>query len=179
MLLSRLLDWVRDMRKNKVRAVTSRCLLMMSAHLEPRFLLGRSKQAAVEYLRRFRSRNGLSCFLCTSATGKKLPAFIVFSGATGGPVHCELQAHPLHKADEVVLTVQKNAYCDERIMIECLKVYKMGSVRAKLEEAMTGVDFVPAGATGLAQPMDVSVMRVLNTGVESYTFNTTLQTTLA
>lgn len=60
MLLSRLLDWVRDMRKNKVRAVTSRCLLMMSAHLEPRFLLGRSEQAAVEYLRRFRSRNGLS-----------------------------------------------------------------------------------------------------------------------
>lgn len=59
-----------------------------------------------------------SVFLCASATGKKLPAFIVFSGATGGPVHCELQAHPLHKADEVVLTVQKNAYCDERIMIE-------------------------------------------------------------
>ncbi|KAF4146751.1 DDE superfamily endonuclease [Phytophthora infestans] len=261
-LEKKLLDWVRDMRKNKVRAVTSRCLLMMSAHLEPRFLLGRSEQAAVEYLRRFRSRNGLSVrrithkgrrkrsevqvvadefglamrhkmemfsagtekynhfynmdqtsiyidmnpkttitfrgerdvdvvqgmsensfrasvFLCASATGKKLPAFIVFSGATGGPVHCELQAHPLHKADEVVLTVQKNAYCDERIMIEwvnevwtpsvtfcrmllldSLKVHKMGSVRAKLEEAMTGVDFVPAGATGLAQPMDVSVMRV-------------------
>ncbi|KAF4042412.1 Tc5 transposase DNA-binding domain [Phytophthora infestans] len=59
-LEKKLLDWVRDMRKNKVRAVTSRCLLMMSAHLEPRFLLGRSKQAAVEYLRRFRSRNGLS-----------------------------------------------------------------------------------------------------------------------
>lgn len=46
------------------------------------------------------------------------------------------------------------------LLLDSLKVHKMGSVRAKLEEAMTGVDFVPAGATGLAQPMDVSVMRV-------------------
>ncbi|OWZ07293.1 hypothetical protein PHMEG_00020328 [Phytophthora megakarya] len=31
-----------------------------------------------------------SVFLCASANGAKLPVFIVFAGAEGGPVHCEL-----------------------------------------------------------------------------------------
>ncbi|GMF57813.1 unnamed protein product [Phytophthora fragariaefolia] len=34
----------------------------------------------------------------------------------------------------------------------------MSTVRAQLEDAMTDVEFVPPGATMLAQPMDVAVM---------------------
>ncbi|OWZ07294.1 hypothetical protein PHMEG_00020329 [Phytophthora megakarya] len=41
-----------------------------------------------------------------------------------------------------------------------LKVHKIASVRAELGKAMLSVEFVPAGVTGLAQTMDVSVMRV-------------------
>ncbi|ETP12006.1 hypothetical protein F441_12550 [Phytophthora nicotianae CJ01A1] len=55
-----LLEWVNDMRKYKVRAITTRCLLLMSVRLENRFLEDRSEQAAIEYLRRFRVRNKLS-----------------------------------------------------------------------------------------------------------------------
>ncbi|ETK76840.1 hypothetical protein L915_16839, partial [Phytophthora nicotianae] len=52
----KLLEWVTDMRKNNVRAITTRCLLLMSV----RFIEDRSEQAAIEYLRRFRVRNMLS-----------------------------------------------------------------------------------------------------------------------
>ncbi|OWZ01635.1 Cytochrome P450 [Phytophthora megakarya] len=55
-----LLKWVGEMRKEKVRAITSQCLLLMAVRLEPSFLEGRSERAAVEYLRRFRVRNNLS-----------------------------------------------------------------------------------------------------------------------
>ncbi|ETO70945.1 hypothetical protein F444_12687 [Phytophthora nicotianae P1976] len=55
-----LLEWVNDTRKYKVRAITTRCLLLMSVRLENRFLEDRSEQAAIEYLRRFRVRNKLS-----------------------------------------------------------------------------------------------------------------------
>ncbi|OWZ14493.1 LOW QUALITY PROTEIN: Cytochrome P450 [Phytophthora megakarya] len=104
-----------------------------------------------------------SVFLCASANGAKLPAFIVFAGAEGGPFHCELQKNELHKNSKVVLTTQKmpiviSALCWNGY--KSLKVHRMASVRAELEKAMTSVEFVPAGVTGLAQPMDVSVMRV-------------------
>ncbi|GMF35130.1 unnamed protein product [Phytophthora fragariaefolia] len=42
--------------------------------------------------------------------------------------------------------------------VDSLKVHKMSTVRAQLEDAMTNVEFVPPGATMLAQPMDVAVM---------------------
>lgn len=62
-----------------------------------------------------------SVFLCASATGRKLPPLIVFAGVIGGPVQRELERHPAHRADRVVLTVQENAYCDERVMQEWIR----------------------------------------------------------
>ncbi|KAK1940764.1 hypothetical protein P3T76_007470 [Phytophthora citrophthora] len=97
-----------------------------------------------------------SVFLCASATGYKLPPLIVFAGAKGCKVEAELRKNTLHKEDKLVLAVQKNAYCDERIMIEWIK--EMSTVRAHLEDAMTDVEYVPPGATMLTQPMDVAVM---------------------
>ncbi|KUF95294.1 Vacuolar protein sorting-associated protein 27 [Phytophthora nicotianae] len=44
--------------------------------------------------------------------------------------------------------------------VDVVQVHKMGIVRERLQQAMTDVEFIPADATGLAQPMDVSVMRV-------------------
>ncbi|KAE8966889.1 hypothetical protein PR001_g28263 [Phytophthora rubi] len=119
-----------------------------------------------------------SVFLCASATGKKMPPLIVFAGVPNADVHQELLNHPLHR-DRVILTVQRKAYCDERVMLDwidevwgpgasnqrlllldSLKTHKMASVRTKLEEDYCSeVEFVPPGITGLAQPMDVSVMR--------------------
>ncbi|KAK1930063.1 hypothetical protein P3T76_014297 [Phytophthora citrophthora] len=89
-----------------------------------------------------------SVFLCASAKGAKLPAFIVFAGAEGGPIHCELQNNELHKKKSCI-DCPKNAYCDQRIMLgwiqevwlpsvtycrllllDSLKVHKMAPVRA-------------------------------------------------
>ncbi|GMF33642.1 unnamed protein product [Phytophthora fragariaefolia] len=44
------------------------------------------------------------------------------------------------------------------LLLDSLKVHKMSTVRAQLEDAMTDGEFVPPGATMLAQPMDVAVM---------------------
>ncbi|OWZ21023.1 Cytochrome P450 [Phytophthora megakarya] len=96
-------------------------------------------------------------FLCASANGAKLPAFIVFAGAEGGPVHYELLKNELHKNSKVVWLASVT-YC-HLLLLDSLKVHKIASVRAEFEKAMTSVEFVPVGVTGLAQPMDVSVMR--------------------
>ncbi|KAG6595738.1 Cytochrome P450 [Phytophthora cinnamomi] len=195
--------------KNRARCVTSQCLLVMGARLEPRLLGERTQRAAYEYLRRFRDRNKLSIrrtnhrgvkqreelqlvadafacamryafemnsvvsitagddkynyvynmdqtsiyidmnpsttisfwgerhvdvvqsmsvnsfrasvFLCASATGRKLPPLVVFKGEPGYHVQAELERHPDHRSDKVVLTVQANAYCDQHVMEEWIQ----------------------------------------------------------
>ncbi|KAE9007678.1 hypothetical protein PR001_g16903 [Phytophthora rubi] len=57
---TRRLQWVIEMRKNKSRCVTTECLLIMAARYEPDFRAGRTRQAAIMYLHRFRRRNRLS-----------------------------------------------------------------------------------------------------------------------
>ncbi|KAE9168112.1 hypothetical protein PF004_g28604 [Phytophthora fragariae] len=57
---TRLLQWVIEMRKNKSRCVTTECLFIMAARYEPDFRVGRTRQAAIMYLHRFRRRNRLS-----------------------------------------------------------------------------------------------------------------------
>ncbi|KAJ8571810.1 hypothetical protein ON010_g5022 [Phytophthora cinnamomi] len=93
-----------------------------------------------------------SVFLCVSATRVKLPPFIVLARVQGCKVEAEVHRNGLHKGDKVVLTKQKNAYCDD------LKVPKMSTGRVQLEDTMPDVEFVPPGATMLAQPVDVAVM---------------------
>ncbi|KAE9023707.1 hypothetical protein PR001_g12847 [Phytophthora rubi] len=73
--------------------------------------------------------------------------------AQGCKVEAEVHMNILHKADKVVLAVQNNAYCDERLMLEwikevwkpsvtfcrvllldSLKVHKLSTMCAQLEE---------------------------------------------
>ncbi|KAE9247245.1 hypothetical protein PF004_g4418 [Phytophthora fragariae] len=93
----------------------------------------------------------------------------------------------LHKAEKVVLAVQKNAYCDERVMLEwinevgkpsvtfcrvllfdSLKVHMVSTVRTQLEDAMTDVEFVLPGEWAREKfalekaPGKSSVKRILN-----------------
>ncbi|KAG3137017.1 hypothetical protein PC128_g25812 [Phytophthora cactorum] len=221
-LEQRLLDWVEDMRRNKVRAVTTGCLLVMSIKLEPRFLDTRTEAAAVKYLRRFRLRNRLSIHRITHKGRRKRSEVQVVADEFGHSMRYKLETgsvlagydkyEHLYNMNQTSIyvdmnpkttitfrgdrdvdvvqgmsensfhaTVQKNAYCDERVMLESikevwtpsvsfcrvllldsLKVHKMNTVRAHLEDAMTDVEFVPAGATMLAQPMDVAVMAGFN-----------------
>ncbi|KAG6621412.1 Cytochrome P450 [Phytophthora cinnamomi] len=62
-----------------------------------------------------------SVFLCASATGCKLPPLVVFKGEPGYHVQAELERHPAHRSDKVVLTVQANAYCDQHVMEEWIQ----------------------------------------------------------
>ncbi|EGZ17401.1 hypothetical protein PHYSODRAFT_504164 [Phytophthora sojae] len=111
-----------------------------------------------------------SVFLA-SATGQKLPPLIVFAGIAGGPVSQAVWS-PYFGAPDCEHTVQRKAYRSEEVMLEwiqriwkpsvngcklllldSLKVYKME------EDCCTQVEFVPPGITGIAQPMDVAVMK--------------------
>ncbi|KAF4138599.1 DDE superfamily endonuclease, partial [Phytophthora infestans] len=125
--------------------------------------------------------NGFRCsvFLAASATGVKLPPLVVFAGIPGGPVSQDVW-NPSFGHSSCEHTVQKKAFCNEAVMqewiqrvhlkpsvdgcrlllLDSLKVHKMNSVRTVLEEdCCTQVEFVPPGITGLAQPMDVAVMK--------------------
>ncbi|KAG3163983.1 hypothetical protein PI124_g6402 [Phytophthora idaei] len=89
-LEQRLLDWVEDMRLNKVRAVTGR-LLMMSIKLEPRFLDSRTEAATVEYLRRFRLRNRLSIRRITHKERRKRSEVQVVADEFGHSMRYKLE----------------------------------------------------------------------------------------
>ncbi|KAG2821818.1 hypothetical protein PC113_g7885 [Phytophthora cactorum] len=106
-----------------------------------------------------------SVFLCGSATGEKLPPFVVFASTFGSTA--------------VEHTVQAKAWCNHSIMkewiekiwrpdvngcrmllLDSLKVHKMTSIRQYLEnDCATQVQYIPPGVTGLSQPMGVSVMK--------------------
>lgn len=45
------------------------------------------------------------------------------------------------------------------LFLDSLKTHKMTSVRERLKACCTEVEFIPPGITGLAQPMDVAVMK--------------------
>ncbi|KAF4145942.1 DDE superfamily endonuclease, partial [Phytophthora infestans] len=103
--------------------------------------------------------NGGRCsvFLCASATGEKIAPFVVFAGVPGGPVSQEVS--DLTFGDSSVIWRPSISGC-RMLLLDILKVHKMTSVREHLEDAcVTQVQYIPAGITGLSQPMDVSVMR--------------------
>ncbi|DBA02551.1 TPA: hypothetical protein N0F65_011023 [Lagenidium giganteum] len=113
--------------------------------------------------------------ITASADGRILPPHFVFKGKPGGSVEAEVTAftHP----SVATFSVQENAWFDERVMLEwvetcwahvvtepsvliidSLKIHKLQCVRRALAELGTMVEYVPAGCTGVAQPLDVGVM---------------------
>ncbi|KAG2794601.1 hypothetical protein PC129_g20803 [Phytophthora cactorum] len=119
-----------------------------------------------------------SVFLCGSATGEKLPPFVVFAGVPGCRVADSVTASTFGST-AVEHTVQAKAWCDHSIMkewiekiwrpnvngcrmllLDSLKVHKMASIRQYLEnDCATQVQYIRPGVTGLSQPMDASVMK--------------------
>ncbi|KAG3149006.1 hypothetical protein PC128_g19234 [Phytophthora cactorum] len=199
------------MRKNKSMCVTSQWLLLMLFALST----GRSLDAAVVSIRRFRLRNrlsvrvithrgtkkrselqevadkfsrtitynlemvgliaaknvdaiqgmsqnsfGASVVLCASATGQKLLPFVVF-------------AWKRERMIEWIKEVWKPSVTAPRLLLlDSLKSHRINSVRDVLEkECCTSVEFIPPGITGLALPMDVSVMKEFKNLCKNYCVN--------
>ncbi|OWZ00960.1 hypothetical protein PHMEG_00027746 [Phytophthora megakarya] len=99
----------------------------------------------------------VSVFLAASATGKKLPPFVVFTGVPGGPVSQEI-SNPEFGASTVEHTVQKM----HTVMLRCGNPQlTVGADLRESQECCTQVEFVPPGVTG----MDVSVMKAFKNQV--------------
>ncbi|KAG3009947.1 hypothetical protein PC123_g14230 [Phytophthora cactorum] len=104
---------------------------------------------------------------------------IVFAGTPGAVVHEELREDKRYDWERGYYTVQAKAYCDQKVMeewienvwapdiqgpnvlvLDSLKTHKMECIRTRLvANAHTSVVYVPPGVTGLAQPMDIAVMK--------------------
>ncbi|KAF4139781.1 DDE superfamily endonuclease, partial [Phytophthora infestans] len=59
-LEKRLVDWIRDMRKNRYLCVTTECLLLMHSKFDSQLFESRSRAASLMYIRRFLKRNRLT-----------------------------------------------------------------------------------------------------------------------
>ncbi|ETM46275.1 hypothetical protein L914_08794 [Phytophthora nicotianae] len=53
------------------------------------------------------------------------------------------------------------------LLLDSFKIHKMSSIRLRLDDDCSiQVQFLPMGATGLSQPMDVSVMKSFKTKIQ-------------
>lgn len=108
-------------------------------------------------------------------------SLIVFAGVPDADVHDELRAQrDLFDWDKAHFTVQPKPYCDQRVMqewiddvwspdvqgpsvllLDSLNIqHKMECIKTSLEDkGHAKVVYVPPGVTGLAQPMDIAVMK--------------------
>jgi len=116
--------------------------------------------------------------LTVTAAGNVLPPFVVYKGPKGGTIDSrELPCHP----DGAVYTVQTKAWFDERVMLQWVKqvlapyvttapvgiipilfldsfkVHLLSSVTNAIQNTGCQVDYIPAGCTGLVQPIDVGI----------------------
>ncbi|KAG2850680.1 hypothetical protein PC113_g16570 [Phytophthora cactorum] len=207
--------------------VTSQWLLLMLFALST----GRSLDAAVVSIRRFRLRNRLSVRVITHRGTKKrselqevadkfsrtitynLEMVGLIAGIQGadryesvfnmdqtsiyidmGPkrtTELNLSEPKMWMLFKECHKTRLKAYCDEERMIEwikevwkpsvtaprlllldSLKSHRINSVRDVLEkECCTSVEFIPPGITGLALPMDVSVMKEFKNLCKNYCVN--------
>ncbi|KAG3109355.1 hypothetical protein PI125_g11003 [Phytophthora idaei] len=151
-LEQRLLDWVEDMRLNKVRAVTGR-LLMMSIKLEPRFLDSRTEAATVEYLRRFRLRNRLSIRRITHKERRKRSEVQVVADEFGHSMRYKLETGSVlagyDKYEHLYNMDQTSIYVD---MNPKTTITFRGDRDVNVVQGMSENSF------RATQPMDVAVM---------------------
>jgi hypothetical protein len=116
--------------------------------------------------------------LTVTAAGNFLMPYIVYKGVEGGTIHKrELPNHP----SGAIYTVQKKAWFDERVMLDWVykvlapyvrtappgvipiifldsfKVHLLGSVANAIQNIGVQVEYIPAGCTGLVQPIDVGI----------------------
>ncbi|EGZ05047.1 hypothetical protein PHYSODRAFT_320183 [Phytophthora sojae] len=104
---------------------------------------------------------------------RKLRPMIVFAATPGAIVQEELKEDEHYDWDRGYYTVQARAYCDRKVMkewidkvwtpdirgpsvlaLDSLMTHKMEFIRTQLRMV-----YVPPGVKGLAQPMDIAVMK--------------------
>jgi hypothetical protein len=126
------------------------------------------------------SSNRCTVMLGASAYGEKLPPFIVYKGSNGrgGKVKKELEAREGYPGG-VEMTVQGNAWFDERVMLEWIekiwkpfgakdnnitylildecRVHMTTTIREAFENCNTEIEFIPGGFTDKLQVMDVGI----------------------
>ena len=142
--------------------------------------------------------------VCVTASGKMLPPLIIFKGKPNRRIKREFSRYN----QGVIYAVQENAWMDERVMkiwiekvltpyaatapqgiqpillLDYYRCHQMQSVLQSIQHTGTDVMHIPAGCTGLCQPVDVGITKpmkdrvqnswedwMVDQGVETFRFN--------
>jgi len=119
--------------------------------------------------------------VCISASGRMLPPLIIFKGRPNGRIQREFIGYN----QGAFYAVQDHAWMDERVMkiwiervltpyittvpqgiqplliLDSFRCHQMASIIEILENVGTEVKHIPAGCTGLCQPVDVGITKPL------------------
>ena len=119
--------------------------------------------------------------VCISTSGRMLPPLIIFKGKPNGQIQWEL----LGCNPGAIYAVQDHAWMDERVMqiwiervltpyittapqgiqplliLDSFRCHQMASIIQSLDNIGTEVRHIPAGCTGLCQPIDVGIAKPL------------------
>jgi hypothetical protein len=124
--------------------------------------------------------NRATANLCVTASGEKLPAYVIFMGEPGGRIQTRELPSLNGRYDNVTSTVQRSAWASEENLLDWIKkvwkpfvqsknyqtsilllddfsVHKMGTVSKALAELKTKVLYLPGGATSKIQVLDVGI----------------------
>jgi len=119
--------------------------------------------------------------VCITASGRMLPPLIIFKGKPNGRIQREFTRYN----QGAVYVVQENAWMDERVMkiwiervltpyvatapqgvrplliLDSYRCHQMPSIVQLIEEEGTDLRHIPAGCTGLCQPINVGIAKPL------------------
>jgi hypothetical protein len=122
-----------------------------------------------------------SALLCVTASGERLPPFVIFSGSKNGPIRKKELVNLHGYPKDMVYTTQKSAWMDEATMVEwvecvwkpfvmkrkglCLlildeaKSHMTSTVCRQISDLGTILEIIPGGYTSKLQVLDVGINR--------------------
>jgi hypothetical protein len=132
-------------------------------------------------------------FLAVTATGRKLPPFIVYKGVRGGKIEKEFTASKFNYPEGQFYAVQEKGWTDTEIMLlwvnkvlkpflaenmkdaafahlilDSFRVHYVNDVVSSIQELGCLISYIPGGGTSKIQVLDVGVNKPFKNNLQNY-----------